>query len=424
MKLQIPRGTYDLSGSNLRLRQHIITDMASLAKSYAFEEIQTPIFEHKDLFVRSVGEDTDVVNKEIYDFLDKKGRSLALRPELTAPVARSYIQQKMYATNKNARLFYYGPAFRYERPQAGRFRQFHQFGVECFEIKAPSVDVEVISMAINMLKHFDLLDETTLKINTLADPESRKNYIDAMKSYLSEFDDQMCDDCKTRIVSNPLRVLDCKVCSKKQYFKDMPVLSEYLSEDSKQYFKEVLSLLDLLDIKYELDVLLVRGLDYYNDTVFEVVYNKTGQAILGGGRYDNLTTTLANVEATAFGFGIGIERFVDIILAEKADILNEYEQQIDLYYMPLSDDAISLCLKSMDNMRLNGVRCFMAHKTKSYKNNLKHAEKLNSVYAIIIQEENLKLGLVEVRNLISKEQTTMKLSEFEAEILNTEESHG
>lgn len=419
MKINIPRGTFDINGTDMRLRTAILDNIYKLAQAYGFEQVQTPIFESTSLFKRSVGDETDIVSKEMYTFEDKKGRSMTLRPELTAPVVRSYIENKFYATNPNYKAYYYGPAFRYERPQAGRFRQFHQFGVESFGTRDPFHDAEVIGLAYSILCHFNLDSRVTLKINSLGSKEDRLAYIENLKQHLSQHQDEMCEDCKVRFEKNTLRVLDCKVDADKEFMQNAPKINECLGEESAQYFATVLSTLDSFGIDYEVDSNLVRGLDYYNDTVFEFVYNGSNaqNTIMGGGRYDGLVEQLNGPSTPAFGFGTGIERLIDAILENNEGLEEEYQKTVDIFYMPLVEDAMPVAMQSMFKLRYEGMNCESANAIKSLKANFKQAEKLGAIYAVIIGEEELNNGVVKIKNLVTRDEDTVELADFEADIL-------
>ncbi len=423
MKLSIPRGTFDITGDDMRFRNAVLDNVMKLAESYGFENIQTPIFESTALFKRSVGDETDIVSKEMYEFEDKKGRSMTLRPELTAPVVRSYIENKFYATQPKFKACYYGPAFRYERPQAGRFRQFHQFGVESFGTRNPHHDAEVIALAYSILKHFNLNEMSTLKINSLGNKDDRQNYINALKAHLEPHKEEMCADCQTRIDKNTLRVLDCKVDNAKDFMQSAPKLLDVLSEESKAYFDQVLKTLDTLGINYELDHTLVRGLDYYNDTVFEFVLDngKAQNTVIGGGRYDGLVEQLSGPATPAFGFGMGVERLLTAIIDANEGIMNEYTKKCDIFYMPLTADAEAMVISSMAKLRFESIRCEYAGEIKSFKANFKQAEKLGAIYAVIIGEEELANNEVTIRNLYTREEDKVSLSEFEAEIIASQE---
>lgn len=421
--MKIPRGTYDLFSNEMRIRNYVINDLKKITESYMFEMIETPMFESTELFKRSVGEQTDVVNKEMYTFEDKKGRSMTLRPELTAPIARCFIENKLYATAPNSKFYYYQPAFRYERPQSGRFRQFYQFGVEHYGETSSSVDSEVISLAYNLFKHFGLENDIILKINSIGKTEDRKSYCEQLKTYLNSNKNELCTDCLNRIETNPLRVLDCKTCSTKDVLINSPKIDSFINEDSKQHFNDILTTLKLLKINYIIDFNLVRGLDYYNDTVFEFVHTESNITVCGGGRYDNLISQLSNNSSPAFGFGLGVERLEKLILAKHQMLEEQLKPECDVYYMPLCNEAFDLCLSSTNKLRYEGLVCMMPHSVKSIKSNIKSANLLNAIYAVIIGDTEIESGLVTIKNLDTREEMKVKLSDFEDELIKNGGSH-
>ena len=421
MDYKLARGTYDIFGSGAALRNDIVSNMSVIATNYGFENAQTPIFEHSELFLRSVGSTSDIVSKEMYTFEDKKQRSLTLRPELTAPIARMYINNKLYATNPVSKFFYFGPAFRYERPQKGRFRQFNQFGVESFGQKKPSVDAEIISLFSNVLHSFNI-QNYIIYINSIGTTTDREIYTEELVKYFSQHLDVMCNDCCLRLEQNPLRILDCKVCKDKIHQISAPNILDYISQESKDYFEAVCNNLKEMGIEFFIDNRLVRGLDYYNDTVFEV-HDSSGLAIGGGGRYDGLIGQLSNQDVPAFGFAIGYERFEGIILEQNPDLINKYEKTCDIYYAPLTEDAISISCSSIHKIRKSGSNAVMNHEIKSLKFNIKTATKLGAVYMIIIGEDEIQSNTVKVKNLLTREEVEVNLSEFEQDIIEEGENH-
>lgn len=420
--IKAPRGTFDSYQSEMAFRQDVIDNLFLLSQSYQFEQIQTPIFEAAELFMRSVGDESDIVSKEMYLFEDKKNRQLALRPELTASIARSFIENKLYAQNEQIKFSYYGPAFRYERPQAGRFRQFHQFGVESFGIKNSIHDAEIINLAIDIINMFNLKEQVILKINTLGTKTERENYIKQLVLYFEKYEDDLCEDCKKRLKTNPLRVLDCKIDNQKNFYQNTPLLKDFLNKETKIYFQQVLEYIDKNNIKIEIDNKLVRGLDYYNDVVFEFVHlsSQAQNTIIGGGRYDNLIKELSGPDTPGFGFGLGIERLLEVIKEQNPDILENFKFQNDIYFIPLTIDAFKIAFNSCNKLRFAGLKCVMPYQIKSLKNNLKTANKTKCVYVIIIGEDEIKANYVTVKNLITKQERKIKLSEFENEILKGE----
>lgn len=416
MNIKAPRGTYDIYGPELRLRNKLIQRIYEITENYGFYPIQTPMFESQELFVRAVGSDTDVVSKEMYEIIDKKDRKMVLRPEITAPIVRSFIENKMYASTEAQKFAYFGPAFRYERPQAGRFRQFHQFGVEYLNADDVSCDIEIISLAHSILKHFDIVEDTTLNINTLGDKEGRKAYTDALTTYFNNHHDELCDDCKTRLETNPLRLLDCKVCSKKEFFNGIPNIIDYVSEQSRADFERVCRNLDNLGINYVVNPNLVRGLDYYNDTVFEFVTNeaRSQNAILGGGRYDNLVSDMSNKSSKCVGFAFGVERFESLIdKAHVAQILElDKHIQTDIYFAPMNVEAQDMVMKMIKELRDGGLVCEMPRAPRALKKQLQHANNIGAVLVIIIGEEEIKNNTIVLKNMISKEESILTYEEF------------
>lgn len=419
MNIKIPRGTYDLFGSEMRMRKAVVADVMSLIEGYGFEEIKTPIFEETSLFKRSSGDDSDIVNKEMYTFLDRKERSLTLRPELTAPIVRSYIENKMYGDNSVKKLTYYGEAFRYERPQKGRYRQFHQIGVEVFNSDDVYTDVEVISLAHNILNNLQLNDNIVLKINTIGDVEHRAQYVEQLKQHFASHQAEMCSDCQKRLATNPLRILDCKIDGNKQFVLDAPAIIDYLSTASQDRFKLVCELLAALEIPFEVDETLVRGLDYYNDTVFEFVYKNDNEelTVIAGGRYDKLVGNLSNQEIPAFGFGIGVERLVILLQEQQLLTLDQFDRNAEIFYIPLVPEAKLMCLQSMNKLRNYGLKCEWDDKGRKLPKQFELAEKLNCVYAIIIGADEIASEKVSIRNLITKESFQVYLKDFEDDII-------
>ncbi len=427
MNIQMPRGTYDLFGNDMRLHNEVKNSVLEIFDNYGYSQIKTPIFEHTNLFLRSVGESSDIVNKEMYTFKDKSDRSLTLRPELTAATVRSYLENKMYGEPKPFhKLCYYGEAFRYERAQAGRYRQFHQLGVECFGLDGIHIEAETIAMAKSVFTKLGIEDNVTLKINTLGSSEDRVSYVDLLKEHFAPSIDEMCSDCKMRLEKNPLRILDCKVDKGHAAITSAPKLFDSLSEESKQRFNNLLTLLTDLGIEYTIDDSLVRGLDYYNDTVFEFEYENgdTNFAVLGGGRYDTLVSQFnSKQETAAFGLGIGVERLIIALKDSKSEIIDQMNEVREIYYMPRCEEAKSVCLKSINVVRDSGLKCEMDYKISSFKSAFKQAEKLGCVYAVIIGERELESGLATIKQLYTKESFEVKLSDFEQDLINEGEEH-
>ncbi len=415
------RGTYDLYDKEMDIHNLVINEIISVVKKYNFSQIKTPIFEKTELFKRSTGEESDIVQKEMYDFEDKGGRSITLRPELTAPTVRAFISNKIFGKRASQyKYFYYGEAFRYERPQKGRFRQFYQFGVEMFEEGSEYSDVEIISLANNILEHLGIKQKVVLKINTIGKPEERKKYNEALKEYFLNKEEDLCDDCKNRLRTNPLRILDCKVDSQKDIIKEAPKLSEFLGEESKKRYNDILELLDELEISYQKEESLVRGLDYYNDIVFEFVYSNNGdeKTVLAGGRYDGLINNIGKKDIPAIGFGIGIERIIDAIKETTPEVFENIKENIDVYYIAKENENKKLILKSMDKLRKVGFVCSATYNDKSIKSHFNEAEKEGAIYVVVTDENTIKTNEVKIKNLITKDQAVVNLEDFEEDLIN------
>ena len=383
------KGCYDLYGEEakkFKLAEKVIEEVMQL---YNINYIRTPVFENSELFRIGVGEETDIVSKEMYEFKDKSDRSLTLRPEGTAGVVRSYIENKM--TNnlvKPVKFYYIEPMYRYERPQKGRYREFTQFGIEVLGESNPLIDMEVISAVIEVFNRLGL-ENIKLKINTLGDKSSRETYKKLLIDHFNNYKDNLCSDCQRRLVTNPLRILDCKIDREKDFFKDAPKIRDYLSDQSKAYFKKTEEYLKELNINYEIDDNLVRGLDYYDELVFEIeVDNST---ICGGGRYNRLVKELGGDDTCAFGFAIGMERFLSLI-----DLPDEKQDLI--YVLALSETERKEALKLVRYLRSNNKKADFDTENKSLKSQFKKADNLNSRYLIFINDEKLKEEKIEIKD--------------------------
>ena len=386
------KGCYDLYGEEakkFKMAEKVIEEVMGI---YNINYIRTPVFENSELFRRGVGEETDIVSKEMYEFKDKSDRSLTLRPEGTAGVVRSYIENKM--TNnlvKPVKFYYLEPMYRYERPQKGRYREFTQFGIEVLGESNPLIDMEVISAVIEIFNRLGLKN-IKLKINTLGDKETREKYKKLLIDHFNNYKDNLCSDCQRRLVTNPLRILDCKIDREKEFFKEAPKIRDYLSEKSKKYFEKIEEYLKSLNIDYEIDDNLVRGLDYYDELVFEIeVDNST---ICGGGRYNRLVKELGGDDTCAFGFAIGMERFLSLLELPK-------ETEDLTYILALSDSERLEALKLARYLRNNNKRVDFDTESKSLKSQFKKSDNLNSRYLIFINDEKLKYGKVEIKDTLN-----------------------
>lgn len=385
------RGFQDIFGEQVKKYRYIVDTARDIFKKYNFSEIIIPYVEDVSLFIRSVGEETDIVQKEMYVFKDKGGRDIALRPEGTASVVRAYIENRMFAEGGYHKLFYEGAMFRYERPQAGRYRQFHQIGAEIFGTDSPLSDVEIIKLAKDIL--YSLKIKVRLEINTLGSFEDRKNYIKALKEYLYSKKDKLCEDCNRRLDKNPLRVLDCKVESCKSETEEAPKLYDYLSEKSLERYEEVKRYLKSLDIDFVENPRLVRGLDYYTDTVFEFISDKIGAqgTVAAGGRYDKLVKQLGGPETPAVGFASGIERLMLLV--------DELPEELPLItVIPIEDQFNLLALKTAERLREENFRVELLFKSGSLKSKMKLANKLHSSYVLFVSD------FYELKDMMSGEQ--------------------
>ena len=404
--IQKPKGTYDVYGSKGKNILYIEKLLNALMDKYNFEYFRTPIFEASELFHRGVGETTDIVSKETYDFKDRGDRLMTLRPEGTAGLVRSYIENKLYGSSiLPLKTWYYGPMFRYERPQSGRFREFYQFGIEVFGTNDPIMDAEVISIAVNFYKLLGLKG-IRVNINSLGDNESRGNYRKALLNYLKPYINDLCEDCQNRYLKNPLRILDCKVDADTNILKNVPRTIDYLNEDSKKHFLKVQEYLKELDIDFKVNPGIVRGLDYYTHTVFEVEASVEGfgsqNVLCGGGRYNNLIETMDGPSTPGVGFALGMERLLTALEFEKIDL--DYDKGIDLYVIPMSENEKAFAFNLTQNLRLNGFSVDMDYMNRNLKGNFKQADRLNSKFVVIIGEEEVSSKVLTIKNNTTKEE--------------------
>ena len=405
------KGTHDIIGEEANGFRSVEDLMKSIALSFAYNEVRPPVLEYTEVFARGVGEGSDVVRKEMYTFDDKGGRSLTLRPEFTAGIIRLVIQNKLYATNElPLKLFYCGPVFRYERPQLGRYRQFNQFGVESIGHDSPYNDVEVMALAYTILQSLGL-ENVVIKINSLGDEESRSNYREALKNYFAPHIQKMCIDCQNRFEVNPLRILDCKVDEDRPIIEGAPKVSDYLSDKSKERFDIVLKTLDKLGIPCEVDTGLVRGLDYYSETVFEFHYTSAKGldygAIGGGGHYGKLMKDLGGPDLPGVGFSFGIERMVSVLKDD--DLLVGAENVLDFYVMPLSEEVMAYAEGIACNLRINGYSADICFDRVKMGNMFKRAGNKNAKFAVIIGEDEENNGNVILKDLAKQEQITVSV---------------
>ena len=409
MITQAPRGVEDWYGERMHRRAYVEGIARELARTYGMTEIITPMFEHTVLFQRGVGETTDVVQKEMYTFTDKGDRSITLKPEGTAGVMRAYLEHNLYANPAPAKLYYVSQAFRYEKPQSGRLRQHHQFGVEFVGAKSPLAEVELISLVTALIGKLGLKD-AKLHINSIGCPHCKKDYNDALLSYLRKHEEHLCDTCRERMQKNPLRVIDCKNPECKEIVKDAPRTVEYLDAECREHFEELKSLLTELSIPFEVDTGIVRGLDYYTKTVFEFV-NSDGFTLCGGGRYDGLIHEIdEKQDIPAVGFGMGIERILYFL--EKEGVELPAMDTPDLYVGILGREARAKAYGLVNEIRGRGLIVETDFLDRSVKAQMKYANKIGAKKVVIIGGDELEKGSANVKDMATGEQTEVKLSEL------------
>ena len=407
-----PKGTYDVYGLDAKKREYVNEIIKGICQKYNFVNVETPVFEDSSLFHRSAGETSDLVSKETYDFKDRGDRNLTLRPEGTAGIVRLFIENKLYGNmTEPVKVYYNEKMYRYERPQSGRNREFTQFGVEMIGSDDIASDVEVISLCYNI---FNLLGlDSVIKINTLGDRESRERYHDALTNYLKPHIKDLCEDCQRRFETNPLRILDCKVDGDKDVIKNAPKIAHYLNEESLNRYNKLKEELDLLEINYEEDSNLVRGLDYYNHVVFEINVNIDGidtLAIGGGGRYNNLVESLDGPSVPAVGFAIGFDRLM--MCLDMAHVNIPVNNDVDVYIMYVSDTEKDTALYIAQNLRLNGFITEMDYLGKGLKGQFKAADRFNAKYLVILNDKDLEDMMVNVKDNVTKEEEKVNINDL------------
>lgn len=415
MTYQTPRGTYDILPDEIYKWHDVEDKIRNIAEKYCYEEIRTPYFESTGVFARE-NDSSDMVNKEMYSFMSGE-ESYTLRPEGTAGVIRSFDQHKFYGSMELPAKFYYvGPMFRHERPQKGRQRQFTQFGVENIGVKSPEIDAETIALGVSIIKSLGIQSYKVL-INTLGDDASRSAYREALKAHFKDHLDELCGDCHRRYEQNPLRILDCKVDHDNPIVQSAPQLSDYLNEESKEYFQRVLNALDALGIPYEIDNRLVRGLDYYTHTVFEVVSTRKDSGaqatVFAGGRYDHLVEYFGGPELSGMGFAIGLERL--LMLATEEGYEFTLPKELDAYVISLGNVG-STPLVIANKLRDKGYKCEVNMTARSLKAQFKSADRNKAKYIIILGEDELKDGVVNLKNTATREQVTVSIDDIEKQI--------
>ncbi|MCW1051917.1 histidine--tRNA ligase [Streptococcus anginosus] len=414
MKLQKPKGTQDILPQESVKWQYVEEFARKTFKKYHYAEIRTPLFEHYEVISRSVGDTTDIVTKEMYDFYDKGDRHITLRPEGTAPVVRSYVENKLFApeVQKPVKLYYMGSMFRYERPQAGRLREFHQIGVECFGSNNPATDVETIAMAAQFFNEIGI-QGVTLQLNSLGNAESRAAYRQALIDYLTPLKDSLSKDSQRRLEENPLRVLDSKEKEDKLAVENAPSILDYLDEESQTHFQAVRSMLEALGIPYVINTNMVRGLDYYNHTIFEFTADVAGNelTICAGGRYDSLVAYFGGPETAGFGFGMGVERL--LLVLEKQGVVLPLEDSLDVYIAVLGDGANNKALEIVQALRKQGFTAERDYLNRKLKAQFKSADAFSAKVLITLGESEIESNQVTIKNNQTREELTVSLNQIQ-----------
>lgn len=404
MAIQGQKGTKDMLPSEAYKWNYIADKLRKISEEYGIREIRTPMFEATELFERGVGETTDVVQKEMYTFEDKGGRSITLKPEGTAPAVRAFIEHSLYADAQPTKMFYFTDCFRYEKMQKGRLRQFHQYGIEVFGSQEASIDAEIISLVMRSLDEFGIKG-ISLNINSLGCPSCRAKYNEALKEYLKSNYDDLCETCKTRFEKNPMRIIDCKEKKCKEIVKNVPIILDFICDECKEHFEKLKNYLTAMGIEYNVDPQIVRGLDYYSKTVFEVI--KDGLTICGGGRYDYLVEEIGGPKTPAMGFGLGLERL--LLTLEEEGIKIEEPNRCDLFIGSMGDNAKLKAMKLAFDLRKEGLKVDIDHLGKSVKAQMKYANKIGARFTFVIGDSEIQENMVNVKRMSDGEKFEVAL---------------
>ena len=409
--IKAPRGTHDILPSE-SYRWHAVEEqIRKICKDYSYKEIRTPMFESTELFERGVGDTTDVVQKEMYTFLDKGGRSITLKPEGTAGIVRSFIENSIYANPQPTKLYYLYPCFRYEKPQAGRLREFHQFGVEVFGSPTASMDAEVISLAMSLLSRLGVTG-IELNINSIGCPKCRKEYNEKLKDYFRPYLGDLCETCRERFEKNPLRILDCKSPECKEIYKNAPVLLDHICDECSEHFESLKKYLEIMEIPYNIDATIVRGLDYYTKTVFEIISKNKGSegTICGGGRYDGLVAEVGGPELPGVGFGMGLERL--LLVLESIEKLPEDTEKPEIFIANIGADADLFVQKLIFDLRKEGISAERDYLARSVKAQMKYANKLDAKFSAVIGDDDISAGKANIKNMATGESAEVAFAEI------------
>ena len=420
MVTSAPKGTKDILPEQVYKWQYVEEKFAELCERYGFKEIRTPVFEHTELFTRGVGDTTDIVQKEMYTFEDHGHRSITLKPEGTSPAVRAFIEHKQYAEVQPTKYYYVTPCYRYEKPQAGRLREFHQFGIETFGTGDMLADAEVICFANDFLSEMGVTD-IRLRINSVGCPECRKKHREALKDFLKPNYDKLCNTCKDRYERNPMRIIDCKSPECQEIVKGAPMMIDYLCDDCREAFEDLQRNLDALGIKYEVDPTIVRGLDYYTKTAFEFVTDAIGAqgTVCGGGRYDHLVEEVGGPPIPGVGFGLGIERL--LLLMENLGVEIPEPDAVDAFIAVMGDEAKAWGLKLLRELRQKGLKVQMDTLARNVKGQFKYANRLGARYTVVIGDDEIKAGVVSLKEMATSEQREVKMENLAGELIKREE---
>ena len=420
MVTSAPKGTKDILPEQVYKWQYVEEKFAELCERYGFKEIRTPVFEHTELFTRGVGDTTDIVQKEMYTFEDHGHRSITLKPEGTSPAVRAFIEHKQYAEVQPTKYYYVTPCYRYEKPQAGRLREFHQFGIETFGTGDMLADAEVICFANDFLGEMGVTD-IRLRINSVGCPECRKKHREALKDFLKPNYDKLCNTCKDRYERNPMRIIDCKSPECQEIVKGAPMMIDYLCDDCREAFEDLQRNLDALGIEYEVDPTIVRGLDYYTKTAFEFVTDAIGAqgTVCGGGRYDHLVEEVGGPPIPGVGFGLGIERL--LLLMENLGVEIPEPDAVDAFIAVMGDEAKAWGLKLLRELRQKGLSVQMDTLARNVKGQFKYANRLGARYTVVIGDDEIKAGVVSLKEMATSEQREVKMENLAGELIKREE---
>ncbi len=408
MITKAPRGTKDVVPQESYKWQYIEGKIHDLCRRFGYKEVRVPVFEHTELFERGVGDTTDVVQKEMYTFEDKGGRSITLRPEGTAGTARCFLENNLFADAQPTKMYYLLSCYRYEKPQSGRLREFHQFGIEAFGSADSSIDAEVISLAMMLLGELGVKD-LKLYLNSIGCPSCRAKYNEKLKSYFEAHIDELCETCKSRLEKNPMRIIDCKVPSCGEIAKDAPKILNEQCEECSAHYKKVCDYLDTMGIAYEIDDSIVRGLDYYTTTVFEI--KSEGLVICGGGRYNGLIEELGGKPSPGVGFGLGLERLIMVL--ENQGLIPEDTSSVDVYFANIGEKADMFAQKLVGELRAKGVSAEKDLMSRSLKAQMKYADKIGAKYTAVIGDEEIDKGVITLKNMLNGEQREIKIEELQ-----------